>query len=136
MNFWNILAALGSICSILGLIYSVVTSKDTLKRKIISFILLFVMAVSIGGAVYLKSELKRIKDVHNKAESVYRDYDGTFYNEYIQEVLTFLEENQDRYRDSYERAKDFSSKMKESDERYVADKMHGIIKGIIVNNKK
>ena len=136
MDFWNILAVLGSVCSIIGLIYSLYTSKDTLRRRIISFILLIVMAISVASAVYQNSELKRIKDIHKKAESVYSDYDGSFYNEYIQEVLTFLEENQDRYSESYERAKHYSSEMKESDERDVADKMHGIIKGIIVNNKK
>ena len=137
------LAVIGSVCSIISfivLVISMFTSKDTIKRKILWFILLIVMAISIGGTVYLNSELKRIKDIHNKAERVYRDYDGSFYNEYIHEVLTFLEENQDRYPDAYERAKHINEEMEESDssieERIAAEKMHGIVKGVVEMNKK
>ena len=70
----------------------------------------------------------------------YLDYDGSFYNEYIHEVLTFLEENQDRYPDAYERAKHINEEMEESDssieERIAAEKMHGIVKGVVEMNKK
>ena len=136
------LAAIASVCTIISfiiLIISMFTSKDTIKRKILWFSLLIVMAISIGGTVYLNSELKRIKDIHNKAERVYSDYDGSFHNEYIQEVLTFLEENQDRYSDAYERAKHINAELEESDsyidERIAADKMHGIVKGVVEMNK-
>ena len=133
LDILNILAIIGSICSILGLIISVVTSKDTIKRKIVLFFFLIVMAISIGGVVYLNSELKRIKDIHNKAESVYNDYVGCSNEEYIHEVLTFLDENQDRYPETYKRANHIANIEDESD---AADALRGIIKGIIVNNNK
>ena len=145
MDFWNILAALGSVSSIIGLIYSVFTSKDTIKRKIFWFFLLIVMAISIGATVYLNSELKRIKDIHKKAESVYEDYSKFGSSlEYIQEVLTFLEENQDRYPDAYERANrihdEMRDDMKDSGKVLVdskaAEEMNGIIKGIVTLNEQ
>ena len=133
------LAVIGSVCSIISfivLVISMFTSKDTIKRKIFWFVLLIVMAISIGETVYLDSELKRIKDIHNKAESVYEDY--SIYGsdlEYIEEVLTFLEENKDSYPDAYERANRAYDKMKDSEkilaESKTAEEMKGIIKGIV-----
>lgn len=142
---WNTLAALGSVSSIIGFIISVVTSKETLKRKMIWFSLLIVMAGSIAGTVYLNSELKRIKDIHNKAESVYEDYSRFGSSlEYVHEVLTFLEENKDSYPDAYERANRIYDEMKEDMKDFgkvlvdskAAEEMNGIIKGIVTLNKQ
>lgn len=143
LDILNILAIIGSICSILGLIISVVTSKDTIKRKIVLFFFLIVMAVSISATVYLNSELKRIKDIHKKAESVEEDYNifGS-YPEYIQEVLTFLEESKDRYPEAHERANRIHAELPEpeipgSSDAYekAAEEMHGIVKGVVEMNK-
>ena len=139
----EVIASVFTIISFIGLVISMFTSKDTIKRKILWFSLLIVMAISISATVYLNSELKRIKDIHKKAESVCEDYNifGSA-PEYIHEVLTFLEENKDRYPEAHERANRINAVLPEptsigGPEAYIiaAEEMHGIVKGVVEMNK-
>lgn len=139
----QVIASVFTIISFIGLIIGMFTSKDTIKRKVLWFSLLIVMAISISATVYLNSELKRIKDIHKKAESVYEDY-SVFGSDrkYIQEVLTFLEENKDRYPEAHERANHIYTVLPEPKSigsfdayKIAAEEMNGIVKGVVEMNK-
>lgn len=137
MDYLYWLSIVSAICSILGLVISLFVSNfiksPKLKRLVIGFIL-FVITFISGLVAHISSENERIKNIHRQAYSIYEDY-NPFYSKkaFIQEALTFLEENQDRYPDSYKRAVQIYSDMKNSDGQYdyePAIEIYGIIEGI------
>ena len=138
MNYLLLLTILSSICGIVSFIIGV-CSKYT-KAKILQWVfIVFVLTFSSGYAVHYNSELERIKNIHRQANAIYGHYNlyGD-YKEYIQEVLTFLEENREEYPDSYKRAIQIYDDMKKESIQYAcepAEELRGIIKGIATLNE-
>lgn len=130
MSYLVLIGLISAICSIL----SFFTSKLFKSRLWLWAVVVFILTFASGFAIHYNSELERINNIHRQAIAIsehYTPYGG--YKEYIQESLTFLEENRDKYPEAYERAKDiyFDLKVRESkDDFSSAKEIHGIIKGI------
>jgi hypothetical protein len=130
MNFLTLLTIVSAICGII----SFFASKFFKSRILLWSFIVFILSFASGLAVYYNSELVRINDIHKKADAIYNDYvpfgpDNMF----IQESLTFLEENKDRYPDAYKRATQIYQDMKGSEHQFTRDaaiEIQGIIKGI------
>ena len=136
MNFEILIGLLSLVFGILGFF---APNKFKSNKWLCAGVIVFMTLVS-GFIVYYNSELERINNIHRQAMAIY-EQNGTYSinKEYIQEVLTFLEENKDRYPDSYERAKQIYSDMKESENQYDQDatnELRGIIKCIATLNKE
>ena len=130
MNYLTLLTIVSAICTII----SFFTSKLFKSRIYLWAIVVFILTFASGFAVYYSSELARINDIHKKADAIYEDFNpfGSN-NEFIQEALTFLEENKERYQDAYDRANNIYQDMKESNLQLTTDaaiEIRGIIKGI------
>lgn len=141
MNYLLLLTIVSSICTILGFAISLFASNfiksPIWKWFVIGFILFIVTFVS-GWIANLNSENERLKNIHRQATAIYEDYEPLVNEmEFIQEALTFLEENKNRYPDSYGRAVEIYTDMKNSTIQYSyepATQIHGIIKGIATTN--
>lgn len=138
MSFLLVLSIVGEICSIIGFVINLYVSKLT-KSENLRWIIIFCCLLVFGGsAVYYSSENERIKNIHRQAKAIYDDYvPSGNEKEFIQESLAFLEENKDRYPDSYNRAVQIYSDMKNSTIQYSyepAIEIRGIIKGIVTLN--
>ena len=141
MNYLLLLTIVSSICSILGFVISLYVSNfiksPKWKRLIIGFILFAITFIS-GLVDHISSENERIKNIHRQAIVIYEDYNPFGSNKaFIQESLSFLEENKDRYPNSYYRAVQIYSDMKNSVGQYdyePAIEIRGIIKGIAALN--
>jgi len=135
MNYIVLISLISAICSIL----SFFTSKIFKSRLWIWAVVVFILTFASGYAIYINSELERINNIHRQATAIYEHHGPYSINKvFIQEVLTFLEENKDRYPDAYERAKQIYSDMKNSEFQYDSDaatELRGIIKGIATINK-
>lgn len=135
MNYLLLLTIVSAICSILGFF----SAKFINERRWLWLIVVFILTFASGYAVYSNGELGRIKNIHRQANAIYEDYYHCSYEEFIQEALTFLEENQDQYEDSYKRAKQIDSVVNSSVVKYYSEeatKLRGIIKGIATLNNK
>ena len=139
MGVLEIIAIVAGICSIVGFVLQLVLSKIPKTQKWIWVAIVVIMTLSTGYTVYSESELKRINDIHRHAEAIINHHVPTGFNKaFMQEVLTFLEENRERYPDSYERAKQIYDDMKRSTIQYdyePAMEMEGIMKGIATLNE-
>ncbi len=129
MRFYMLIGLLSSIFGIIGFFI-----PDKFKsNKWLCAGVIVIMTLACGFAVYLTSELERTKNIHRQAMAIYEQHGPYRINkEFIQEVLTFLEEDKDRYPDSYERAINIYSDMKDSNIQYdqdATDELRGIIKG-------
>ena len=139
MNIFVFIAVVSFVCSVIGLVLQLVLLKIPKFQKLIWVFVIFIMTFITGMAAYYHGEAIRIDDIHCKAEAISGHYNGSSLNkEFIQESLTFLEENKDRYPDAYERAKDIYEDMRSLDFRHdyePAMEIHGIIKGIATLNE-
>jgi hypothetical protein len=130
MNYLTLLTIVSAICGIIGFF----TSKLFKSQIYLWAIVVFILTFASGLAVYYSSELARINDIHKKADAIYEDYNPFGPNNaFIQESLTFLEENKERYQDAYNRANHIYIDMKESELQLTTDaaiEIRGIIKGI------
>lgn len=130
MNYLTLLTIISAICGIIGFF----TSKLFKSRIYLWAIVVFILSFASGLAVYYNSELARINDIHKKADAIYEDYNPFGPNNaFIQESLTFLEENKEKYQDAYNRANQIYIDMKESELQLTTDaaiEIRGIIKGI------
>lgn len=130
MNFLSLITIVSAICTII----SFFTSKLFKSRIYLWAAVVFILTFASGLAVYYSSELARINDIHKKADAIYEDYNPFGPNNaFIQESLTFLEENKERYQDAYNRANQIYIDMKESELQLTTDaaiEIRGIIKGI------
>lgn len=130
MNFLTLIAIVSAICGII----SFFTSKLFKSRIYLWAAVVSILTFASGLAVYYNSELARINDIHKKADAIYNDYvPYSSDNMFIQESLTFLEENKDRYPDAYKRANQIYQDVKESEHHFTRDaaiEIQGIIKGI------
>lgn len=141
MNYLLLLTIVSSICTVLGFAISLFASNfiksPIWKWFVIGFILFIVTFVS-GWIANLNSENERIKNIHRQATAIYEDYKPLANDmEFIQESLTFLEENNERYPGSYKRAVEIYTDMKNSTIQYpyeAAIQIRGIIKGIATSN--
>ena len=90
MDYLSLLAITSGICSIIGLFIP----EKIKSRKWLLAITVFILTFASGYAVHYNSELERVKNVHRQAVAIagHRDAWGSDIV-YIQEVLTFLEEN-------------------------------------------
>lgn len=139
MNIYAFIAVVSFVCSVVGFLLQLAFSKIPKIQKWIWVIVAFIMTFTTGYAVYYNSELKRIDDIHRQAEAVYEHYTPTCdHSAYMQEMLTFLEEVQERYPYAYERAKEIytgSQHMDTFDKIYATTEMRGIVKGIATLNE-
>ena len=138
MNFWLVLSVVSSVCGIVGFILNVYVSKLTKTEIWRWYVIVIFLICSCGSAVYYGSELEWLNSVHRKATIILKDYNDFGPNhEFIQESLTFLEENKDKYPDAYQRAKKIYNDMKDSDYQFTSGpalEIRGIIKGIATLN--
>lgn len=138
MNYLTLITLVSAICGIIGFF----TSKIIKNRIILWSVIVFFLTFASGLAVQYNSELERIKDIHRQAHAIYNHYNPFDYRnrDFIQESLTFLEENKDRYPDAYKRATQIYLDMKESESLSTtadaAIEIRGIIKGISTLNSK
>ncbi|MBR1682220.1 MAG: hypothetical protein IJ700_02500 [Bacteroidaceae bacterium] len=135
MDYLSLLAITSGICSIIGLFIP----EKIKSRKWLLAITVFILTFASGYAVHYNSELERVKNVHRQAVAIagHRDAWGSDI-EYIQEVLTFLEENKELYPDAYKRATKIYTDMKANNETYFNDEateLHGIVKSIATLNE-
>lgn len=95
MNYLTLITLVSAICGIIGFF----TSKIIKNRIILWSVIVFFLTFASGLAVQYNSELERIKDIHRQAHAIYNHYNPFDYRnrDFIQESLTFLEENKDRY---------------------------------------
>ena len=136
MNSLTLITLFSAVCSILSFFTS-----EKIKSRWAWVIIVFILTFSSGCAVYYNSELERINNIHRQAMAISEQYNPPFGSEreFIQEVMVFLEENRDRYPESYERAKSIYSEMKKSENQYdsyTASEFRGIIKAIATLNKE
>lgn len=128
-----------AIC-IAGFAMNLHISKQSQTEKWRWVIIALALVISFGYTVYNSSELERINNIHRQATAIYNDYNSYGSNkEFIQESLAFLEENQDRYPDSYDRALQIYFDMKNSVGQYDSEparEIRGILKGIATLNGK
>lgn len=59
-------------------------------------LVIFIMTFITGFAVYYYSEVKEVNDIHRQAKVISGRYYSVFPSDYINEALTFLEENRDK----------------------------------------
>lgn len=135
MNYLLLITIISAICSIL----SFLTSKVFKSRVWLWSVVVFILTFASGYAIYSNSELEKTKNIHRQAQAI-NDHYVPFgdYREFIQESLTFLEENRDRYPESYERAKEIYAETRKPQFVYYSDaasEMRGIIKSIAELNK-
>ena len=138
MNFFVLLTVVSAICSIVGLIFELYIAKYPKAKKWLWGLAVFALTFISGLAVHSNSENERIKNIHCQAKIISDCYDSVWPSDYINEALTFLEENRDRYPDSYERGKQIYVDMKSADFRYekgAARELHGIVKAIAALNE-
>lgn len=116
LGFWGLFGVLGSLASVLSL----VISKDTRWAKFIhaaysALIVAIILGfVSYQGDVKLQlGELSEIKRIERQATSLAHPRDlstaGNMIG-YSLSVLAFLEKHQDKYPETYDRAKELCSK--------------------------
>lgn len=141
MNYLYWLTIVSAICTILGFAMNIFVSihvKSTMWKWVFIGFILFVIAFISGLIANISSENERLKNIHRQATAIYEDYKPLANDmEFIQESLTFLEENKDRYPRSYDRAVEIYTDMKNSTIQYpyeAANQIHGIIKGIATLN--
>lgn len=135
MRFTGVITIVSSICGII----SFFTTPYVKSNKWLWFTIVFILTLATGFAVHYNSELERTKSIHRQANSICSHYHSSYNKEFIQEVLAFLEENKDRYPDSYDRAIQIYVDMKNTPMQYdyePAQEMYGIIKGIAALNEK
>ena len=135
MSFIGVITIVSSICGII----SFFTTPYVKSNKWLWFTIVFILTLATGFAVHYNSELERTKSIHRQANSICSHYHSSYNKEFIQEVLAFLEENKDRYPDSYDRAIQIYVDMKNTPMQYdyePAQEMYGIIKGIAALNEK
>ena len=135
MDFLTLIGLVSAICSIL----SFVTLQIFKSHRWLWAVIVFILTFASGYAIHYNSELERIKNIHRQATTIYEHYDinSTNNNEFIQEAIVFLEENRDKYPDSYKRAMQIYSDMNRSEFKYdpePAKKIRGIIKGVATLN--
>lgn len=137
MNYMLFLTIVSSVCSIVGFIIAI-CSKYSWGKVFQWCVIVFILTFASGYAVNSNSENERIKSIHRQAKAIYDDYvPSGNEKEFIQESLAFLEENKDRYPDSYNRAVQIYFDMKNSTIQYSyepAIEIRGIIKGIVTLN--
>lgn len=137
MNYMLFLTISSAVCSIVGF-FITIFSKYSWGKRILWSVVIFILTFISGYAVNRNSENERIKSIHRQAKAIYDDYvPSGNEKEFIQESLAFLEENKDRYPDSYNRAVQIYSDMKNSTIQYSyepAIEIRGIIKGIVTLN--
>ncbi|MDD6747092.1 MAG: hypothetical protein PUD97_02585 [Paludibacteraceae bacterium] len=137
MDYWQFLTISSAVCSIVGF-FITIFSKYSWGKRILWSVVIFILTFISGYAVNRNSENERIKSIHRQAKAIYDDYvPSGNEKEFIQESLAFLEENKDRYPDSYNRAVQIYSDMKNSTIQYSyepAIEIRGIIKGIVTLN--
>ena len=138
MNYILFLTIVSSVCSIVGLIIAI-CSRYSWGKVFQWCAIVFILTFASGYAVNSNSENERIKNIHRQASAICEHYSSSYSDEFIQESLAFLEENKDRYPDSYKRAEQIYIDMNNSIVQYdfeVARKLYGIIKGIATLNKE
>lgn len=137
MSFSLILSIICDAIGIAGFAMNLHFSKQSKMEKLRWVIVAIVLVISFSFTVYNGSELSRIKNIHRQASALCEHYSTSYCEEYIQEALTFLEENRERYPDSYDRAKQIYHDINDSavpDCYDAARKMYGILKGISALN--
>lgn len=136
MSFIGVITIVSSICGII----SFFTTPYVKSNKWLWFTIVFILTLATGFAVHYNSELERTKSIHRQASIICSHYCSSSFNkEFIQEVLTFLEENKDRYPDAYSRARQIYTDMKVTTMQYdyePAQEMYGMIKGIAALNEE
>lgn len=135
MSFIGVITIVSSICGII----SFFTTPYVKSNRWLWFTIVFILTLATGFAVHYNSELERTKSIHRQANSICSHYYSSYNKEFIQEVLAFLEENKDRYPDSYDRAIQIYVDMKNTPMQYdyePAQEMYGMIKGIAALNEK
>lgn len=138
MDYLEFLTITASVCSIVGFLITLF-SMNSWGKRILWAIVIFLLTFSGGYAVNRNSENERIKNIHRQANAICEHYSSSYSDEFIQESLAFLEENRDRYPDSYGRAQQIYAEMNNSVVQYdfeAARKLYGIVKGIATLNDK
>lgn len=138
MDYWQFLTISSAVCSIVGF-FITIFSKYSWGKRILWSIVIFILTFISGYAVNRNSENERIKNIHRQANAICEHYSSSYSDEFIQESLAFLEENRDRYPDSYDRAQQIYAEMNNSVVQYdfeAARKLYGIVKGIATLNDK
>lgn len=139
VNSALILSIIGDAITIVGFAINLHFSKQSKMEKLRWVIVAIVLVISFSFTVYNGSELSRIKNIHRQANAICEHYSSSYSDEFIQESLAFLEENRDRYPDSYDRAQQIYAEMNNSVVQYdfeAARKLYGIVKGIATLNDK
>ena len=146
LGFWGLFGIFGSFASILSLFISTTSKWSKLIHAIYSA---FIVALVLGFNTYHESvqlqlsELAEIKKIERQAESLSNPRDLSSHGNmvgYSFAVLAFLEKHQDKYPETYERAKEFcqnsncSGKYEDishfSDMQNVSSSMRELIRGI------
>lgn len=139
MGVLEIIAIVAGVCSIVGFVLQLMLSKIPKIQKWIWVAIVVIMTLSTGYTVYSESELERVRDIHRQADAVYEHYTSSCdHSAYMQEMLTFLEEVQERYPDAYARAKEIyvdAQNMDSFDKINATIEMRGIVKGIATLNE-
>ena len=139
MDFMTIIVVASSICGIMCYLFELYMAKYIQSRKWLWIIVAFVLTFCACYVVYYESELRRINDIHRHAQTIYEQYTPTCsHMAYIQEMLTFLEENKDRYPDAYVRATEIYARTQNAEIFDIIDatvEMRGIVKGIATLNE-
>lgn len=138
MDYWQFLTISSAVCSIVGF-FITIFSKYSWGKRILWSVVIFILTFISGYAVNHNSENERIKNIHRQANAICEHYSSSYSDEFIQESLAFLEENRDRYPDSYDRAQQIYAEMNNSVVQYdfeAARKLYGIVKGIATLNDK
>lgn len=134
MNFILVITLASAICGII----SFFTIPYIKSNKWSWVAVVVILTLATGFTVHYNSELERMKSIHRQASIICSHFNSYSFNkEFIQEVLTFLEENKERYPDAYSRATQIYVDMKSSTDQYdygPALELHGIIKGIAALN--
>lgn len=135
MNFVLVITLASAICGVI----SFFTIPYIKSNKWSWVAVVVILTLATGFTVHYSSELERIKNIHRQANSICSHYHSSYNKEFIQEVLAFLEENKDRYPDSYDRAIQIYVDMKNTPMQYdyePAQEMYGMIKGIAALNEE
>ncbi|KAA0998312.1 hypothetical protein F0H41_19010 [Vibrio cholerae] len=112
MGFWGMFGVLGSFASILSLVISNSSKWSKILHALYS---LFIVALVLSFTSYQDSvqnqlsELNEIKRIERQAESLSNPRDLTTHGNmvgYSLSVLAFLEKHQDKYPETYARAKE------------------------------
>ena len=146
LGFWGMFGIFGSFASILSLFIATNTKYSKLIHALYSA---FIVALVLGFNSYHKSvelqlsELEEIKKIERQAQSLSNPRDLSTHGKmvgYSFAVLAFLEKHQDKYPETYDRAKEFcndsncSGKPGDishfSDMQDVSGSMKQLIKGI------